>query len=120
CAGGPANEGLSGTSDIACTITLANATIDPGQVRYAPASGTATQGTDYLAASGTVTFATGETSKTVIVKVIGETKLEPDEQFTFTLSSPGNGTLGTATATGRSEERRVGEGVRSRWRDWEH
>ena len=50
--------------------------------------------------SGTVSFAAGETSKTVTVNVAGDTTVEPDEGFTVTLSSPTGATLGTASATG--------------------
>jgi hypothetical protein len=50
--------------------------------------------------TGTVSFATGETSKTITVNVAGDTTDEPDEGFTVTLSAPSGATLGTATATG--------------------
>lgn len=51
--------------------------------------------------SGTVSFAAGETHKTIIVPVAGDLEVEPDEQFTVTLSSPAAETLITqATAVG--------------------
>ena len=51
--------------------------------------------------SGTVSFAAGETSKTITVNVAGDTVAEPDEGFTVTLSKPAaSTTIGTATATG--------------------
>ena len=51
--------------------------------------------------SGTVSFAAGETSKTITVNVAGDTIVEPDEGFTVTLSNPATGTtIGTATASG--------------------
>ncbi|MBP2295975.1 beta strand repeat-containing protein [Azospirillum rugosum] len=50
--------------------------------------------------SGTVTFAPGETSKTITVTVAGDTQEEADEGFTVTLSNPVGATLGTATANG--------------------
>jgi hypothetical protein len=51
--------------------------------------------------SGTVSFAPGETSRTVTVTVAGDTTIEPDETFTLTLSNPSAGaTLGTASAGG--------------------
>lgn len=46
--------------------------------------------------SGIVSFAAGETSKTITVQVAGDTASEPDEAFTVTLLSPSNATLGTA------------------------
>src|SRR5439155_135922 len=58
---------------------------------------------DYTAASGTVTFNPGQTSKTITVNVNGDSKFESDETFTVGLSSPSNatisGTQGTATGT---------------------
>ncbi|SEP50536.1 Calx-beta domain-containing protein, partial [Rhodospirillales bacterium URHD0017] len=51
--------------------------------------------------SGTVSFAAGETSKTITVNVAGDTVVEPDEGFTVTLSNPAaSTTIGTATASG--------------------
>ncbi|WP_304412242.1 ELWxxDGT repeat protein, partial [Microcystis sp. T1-4] len=51
--------------------------------------------------SGVVSFAPGETSKVITVNVQGDTTVEPNENFTVTLSNPTNGaTLGTpSTAT---------------------
>src|SRR5206468_9762594 len=40
----------------------------------------------YQSAFGTVTFAPGETNKTISVLVNGDTKFEPDETFTVNLS----------------------------------
>jgi hypothetical protein len=70
---------------------------------YATANGTATAADDYTATSGTLTFAPGETAKSVAVAVVGETLFEGDETFSLVLSSPVNATLGAgqeqATAT---------------------
>ena len=61
---------------------------------------TALAGTDFTAASTTLTFMPSETAKTVTVQTTEDTTDEPDETFTLTLSSPSNVTLGDATATG--------------------
>jgi hypothetical protein len=51
-------------------------------VNYATADGTATTADhDYVASSGTLTFAPGETAKTLTIAVIGDTMIEPDETF---------------------------------------
>lgn len=51
--------------------------------------------------SGVVSFAAGETSKTISVQVSGDTSVEPDEGFTVTLSNPSAGaTIGTSSASG--------------------
>lgn len=51
--------------------------------------------------SGTVSFAAGETSKTVTINVAGDSLVEPEEGFTVALATPTNGVqLGTASASG--------------------
>jgi len=49
------------------TVSLAMAYDEPVTVNYATADGTATAGVDYLAVAGTLTFAAGETTKTIAV-----------------------------------------------------
>ena len=62
------------------------------EVSYATADGTgddaATAGTDYTAATVTLTFASKETSKTVAVTTTEDTANEADETFTVTLTVP--------------------------------
>jgi hypothetical protein len=55
-------------------------------VGYETADGTATAGSDYEAASGLLTFAPGETSKTVTIQIIGDRLAEPNETFVVNLS----------------------------------
>ncbi len=63
-------------------------------VDFATADGTATQPGDYASNTGTVTFAPGETSKTVTVQVNGDTAVEPNETFFVNLSNAtGNATI---------------------------
>ncbi|MGO8174608.1 Ig-like domain-containing protein [Rhizobium ruizarguesonis] len=50
--------------------------------------------------SGTVTFGAGETSKTVVVDVSGDTTPELNESFAVTLSNPIGATIATALAKG--------------------
>jgi YD repeat-containing protein len=84
------------------TVTLSNPSTSVVTVSFATANGTAIAGLDYTATSGTLTFAAGETSKTVSVAILNDTLYEGStpETFALTLSSPSNATLGTATATG--------------------
>lgn len=86
-------EGDSGSAPATFTVRLSAATTNTVRVAYRTADNTATAGSDYRAANGTLTFAAGETSKTVPVGVIGDTAVEPDETFGFVLSSPENATL---------------------------
>ena len=68
----------------------------------------ATAGTDFTAATGTLTFSPGtpgDTAKTVTVATAGDTTAEDDETFTLTLSDATNATLpDPATATGTIED----------------
>ena len=57
-------------------------------VSYATTPGTATEGTDYTAVAGTITFADGETTKTFAVPVANEGVVEPDETVGLALFSP--------------------------------
>jgi hypothetical protein len=65
-------EGNSGTSNATFTVRLTDQSAQTVTVNYATADGTATAGADYQPASGTLTFAPGETSKTVTVLVNGD------------------------------------------------
>ena len=60
----------------------------------------ATAGRDYTAAGGTLTFAPGETSKTVTIAVADDDVLEEDETFTIVLSNPVNSALTRPIGTG--------------------
>ncbi len=81
-------------------VTLASPTPVRVSVGYATANGTATAGSDYTQTAGTLVFAPGQTSKSVVVPTLGDETFEADETFTLTLSNPVNATIGTATATG--------------------
>jgi len=91
-------EGNAGTS-AAFTVTLSPASAQTVTVAFATADGTATAGSDYTAASGTLTFEPGETTKTIPVAVIGDTAFEPNETFSVTLSGPTNASLVAATGS---------------------
>ena len=95
------NEGNTGTTAFNFTVSLSAAASTTILVNYATVDGTATTtDNDYLAASGTLTFPPGMTSQTINVLVKGDTKAEPNETFTVTLSNPTGATLVIATGTG--------------------
>jgi hypothetical protein len=98
-AGASAPEG-NASSTLSFALTLSASTPLPVSISYATANGTATAPADFTAANGTVTFAPGETSKTIQVTVVGDAVYEPDETFTVGLSNPVNATIGTGSATG--------------------
>ena len=86
-------EGDSGTKTFAFTVTLSPASGSTVTVSYATLDGTATAGSDYTSASGTLTFAAGELTKTVNVTVSGDTTVESNEGFGVVLSGPTLATL---------------------------
>ena len=68
-------------------------------VDWATEDGTATAGEDYSAASGTLTFGPGETTKTVSVVVLHDTVEDHGETFTLRLSNAVTTWLDTEFAT---------------------
>lgn len=57
-------------------------------VEFATADGTAIAGQDYTATTGTLNFASGETSKSFTVPILDDANTEPDETFTVLLKNP--------------------------------
>lgn len=86
------------TSSALFTIRLSTASDHKVKVNYATTNGTATSPADYLAATGTATFAIGTIEKTIPITVVGDDKTEADETFRLTLLDPKGTTIGTATA----------------------
>jgi len=65
-------------------------------IDYTTSDGTATAGQDYMAASGTLTFSGGETSKSFQIPITDDAVTEPDETFTVELrNAPNLEALGT-------------------------
>lgn len=111
--GGTIVEGNTGTKSVTFTVTLSIASDAPVTVTYATANGTATlAGADYRAASGTLTFTPGQTSKTLTVLVNGDRLAEADEYFYVNLTGvTGAGIAnGSAFATIRDDEPRISIG----------
>jgi len=93
-------EGNTGTTTATFTVSLSTAVSGAVTVNWATADGTATAGSDYVAGSGVISFAPGETSKAVNVTVNGDTAVEPNETFLINLSGPSGAT--TADAQGQA------------------
>ena len=94
------SEGNTGQSPLAFTVTLSSAADGPVTVDWATADGTATAGSDYQAASGTLIIPAGQTMGTIIVLVNGDRLAEPNETFVVNLSKPTNPTIASGQATG--------------------
>lgn len=93
------NEGNSGTTTATFTVSLSAASGQTVTVNYATADGTATAGSDYVARSGTLTFAPGVTAQGVAVTVNGDTAVEPNETFSMALSGASNASIARTTGT---------------------
>ena len=92
------SEGLSASLDF--TVTLAPAASGTVTVDYATSDGTATEGSDYTSTSGTLSFAVGETSKTVSVPVLSDSHDDGGETLTLTLSNATGAKISDGEATG--------------------
>ncbi|NCR29201.1 MAG: hypothetical protein GPJ25_24150, partial [Microcystis aeruginosa LE13-04] len=89
----------NGTANI--TLTRTNGSDGEVSVILTPSNGSATAGDDYTNTPITVTFANGQTSKTVTIPITDDSIYEPTETVNLTISNPtGGATLGTQqTAT---------------------
>ena len=85
---------------ISFKVTLSAAASEPVTVDWATADGTATAGVDYVASSGTLTFAAGETAQTIEVTVLDDAHDEGEETFALRLSGAAGAELADAEATG--------------------
>ncbi len=95
-----ATEGDDGSAPASFVVSLSSASSDTVTVRHATTDGTATAPADYTSTSGQVTFAPGETSKTVDVPVRGDRSDEGDETFSVDLSDATNATIGDGHGVG--------------------
>jgi len=99
-------EGTTASPIARLTVRLSERSASAVAVNWATADGTALAGSDYRAASGTLVFSPGQTSKTIGVTVYADAVIEPDETFSVVLSAPIGATLAndTATVTIRNDE----------------
>ena len=97
-------EPASGTANANFQVTLSAATTVPVTVSYRTVDATATALSDFLPVAGTLTFAPGETTKTVAVPVLADTEREYTESFGLVVEAPTNADIakpqGTATIPG--------------------
>jgi hypothetical protein len=93
-------EGNTGTVEATFSVTLSAPSTETITVAYATGHGTATAGSDYEAANGTLTFAPGETSKTITIMVNGDRLPEPNETVFVNLSGATNATIADGQGVG--------------------
>ena len=96
------SEGNSGSAanTLQFNVTLATAAIAVQTISWGLSGGTATAADFSSPTSGTLTFAAGETVKTIALTILGDTVVESNETVSLVLSSPSVGLqIKTATAT---------------------
>ena len=86
---------------LAFAVTLSRAASGTVTVDYATTDASAQAGVDYTATRGTLTFQTGESSKTITVAVLDDVHDEGEETLTLTLANAAGAYLADGTATGR-------------------
>ncbi len=96
-----AAEGTDATLDF--TVRMNAAVEGTVTVDYATRDGTAKAGEDYTAQSGTLTFAPGDTEKTVGIPILDDALDEGAETFTLRLTNANGARIGDGEATGTIE-----------------
>ena len=93
-------EGHTGSSTATFTVTLSPAhASQTATVNYVTVNGSASAASDYIAKSGTLSFAPGVTTQTISVAVNGDALFESDETFSVALSNVVNAMFGDALGT---------------------
>lgn len=81
---------------VSLTVARGGNTASTASVHYGRTSGTATPGADFELDAGTLTFAPGQTSRTISLTFVNDTAREGPETIVISLANPGAGTaLGT-------------------------
>jgi len=94
----PVAEGDLGQNAASFSLTLSAPSAYPVSVHYATSDGSAKAPADYFPASGLAVFAPGQTNRSILVTIQGDTIFEPDEIFYVNLSNPTNATLARSQA----------------------
>jgi Calx-beta domain len=95
-------EGNNGTRPLSFVISLDGPAVGNEKITVNTVNGTATAGSDFVAMAPTVvSFAAGETSKTIFVTINGDTLVEANEIFTLPLSNAVNVTINAASGVGQ-------------------
>ena len=94
-------SGTEGTdTEISFTVQLDQPSNASVTVDYETNNGTATDGDDFRAQSGTLTFSAGTTEQTITVPIIDDDVEDSDEEFTVRLDNASGAVITDDTATG--------------------
>lgn len=86
-------EGTGGPTGFHFTVSLDQPALEEVTVTATPTAGTATAPTDWQGVPVAVTFEPGQTEADVVVSVVGDSAVEPDETFTVVLSDAVGATI---------------------------
>lgn len=80
------------------TVALSNPYGSAVNVAYSVTGGSATSGSDYTLAAGTLVFTAGTTTRNITLNILNDSVDEDDETVVVTLNSPMNASLGVNSA----------------------
>lgn len=87
-----------GDANVVLPVTRTENLTGTVTVNYATSNGSALAGTDFTAASGTLSFAVDDGSEDITIPLLPNTDPDGDRSFTVTITTPGGGGfLGTVT-----------------------
>lgn len=86
----------AGTATVSVTRS---STVGNVSVNYTTVAATAKAGTDYTHVAGTLNFAAGAATASIVVPIVNDSVAELKESFRITLSNPVGATLGTRIST---------------------
>src|SRR5690606_34203271 len=92
------------------TVSLSAASGLPVTVAWQTEDGTASAGSDYSGASGTLSFAPGSTSQQVVVPILNDGIYEGSEHFSVKLSGATNASIADDTGVGTIVDDGTGAG----------
>ena len=95
-----ADEGNTGSTPFSFAVSLTPAATEVVTVHFDTVDVTASAGPDYAAGSVGLTFDPGQTTKTVVVQVVGDRKREPTETFSVILSDAVGAEVADTNGTG--------------------
>lgn len=93
-------EGNTGSAAATFVVSLSAASSTSVTVAYTAAADSAQAGSDFQASQGILTFAPGETQKTIAVPINGDTQVEPSENFLVLLSAASGARIEDGQAVG--------------------
>jgi len=90
-----------GPSSLAAfAVSLSSPSSLPVTVDYDTTGGSADAGSDYTSASGTISFAPGQTVRTILVQTVDDVSVEPNQTFSVTLSNATGASITDGTGVG--------------------